>query len=79
MNAAALFLIAAVTWYPAADWKETPDPVANPRARKGGVVRFSGGQGPKSYNAYVDNNTYTAVYVTFPLAATISLSQPINV
>ena len=46
MSAAAIVLLAAVTWYPAADWKETPDPVANPRARKGGVVRFSGGQGP---------------------------------
>ena len=65
MSAAAIVLLAAVTWYPAADWKETPDPVANPRARKGGVVRFSGGQGPKSYNAYVDNNTYTRM--TFDL------------
>ena len=65
MSAAAIALLAAVTWYPAADWKETPDPVASPRARKGGVIRFSGGQGPKSYNAFVDNNTYTRM--TFDL------------
>ena len=61
----ALILIAAATWYPAADWKDEPDPVANPLARKGGTVRFNGAQAPKSYNAYVDNNTYTRM--TFDL------------
>ena len=57
--------VAAETWYPSPDWVERPDPVASPRARKGGTVRFSGGQGPKSYNAYVDNNSYTRM--TFDL------------
>ena len=61
----AMILIAAATGYPAADWKDTPDPVASPRARKGGTVRFNGGQAPKSYNEYVDNNTYTRM--TFEL------------
>ena len=58
-------LAAAATWYPAPGWTERPDPVASPRARKGGTVRFSGGQPPKSYNAYVDNNSYTRM--TFDL------------
>ena len=57
----ALLVIAAATWYPAADWKDEPDPVASPLARKGGTVRFNGAQAPKSYNAYIDNNTYTAM------------------
>ena len=63
MSAAAIALLAAVTWYPAADWKETPDPVASPRARRGGVIRFSGGQGPKSYNAYVDNTHFPSLAI----------------
>ena len=61
----ACLIIAALTWYPAADWKDEPDPVASPLARKGGTVRFNGSQPPKSYNAYVDNNTYTMM--TFEL------------
>ena len=58
-------VLAALAWYPAADWKDEPDPVASPLARKGGTVRFNGGQPPKSYNAYVDNNSYTMM--TFEL------------
>ena len=58
-------VLAALTWYPAPDWKDEPDPVASPLARKGGTVRFNGGQPPKSYNAYVDNNSYTMM--TFEL------------
>ncbi len=52
-------LIAAVTWYPAADWTDQPDPVASPRARQGGVLRFNGSQPPKSFNYYIDCNSYT--------------------
>ena len=61
----ACLIIAALTWYPAADWKDTPNPIANLRARRGGTIRFNGGQPPKSYNAYVDNNSYTTM--TFDL------------
>ncbi len=55
----------ADTVYPSADWRERPDPVASPYAVKGGTLRLNGGQGPKSYNAYTDNNTYT--HMTFSL------------
>ena len=58
-------LMAAATWYPAPGWTERSDPVASPRARRGGILRFSGAQPPKSYNAYVDNNSYTRM--TFDL------------
>ena len=61
----ACLIIAALTWYPAADWKDTPNPIANLRVRRGGTIRFNGGQPPKSYNAYVDNNSYTTM--TFDL------------
>lgn len=54
-------LLMAVTWHPAADWVERPDPLASPRARKGGTIRFNGAQPPKSFNAYVDNNTYSSM------------------
>ena len=54
-------LILAVTWLPAADWTERPDPAADPLARKGGTIRFNGAQPPKSFNAFVDCNTYSAM------------------
>ena len=51
----------AVTWHPAADWAERPDPAASPHARRGGTIRMNGAQPPKSFNAYVDNNTYSSM------------------
>ena len=54
-------VVAAVTWFPAADWTERPDPFASPHARRGGTIRLFGGQPPKSFNAYVDNNNYSAM------------------
>lgn len=62
---AAILLLAAVTWYPATNWVDRSDPAASPRAQKGGTIRFSGAQSPKSYNAYIDNNAYTKM--TFDL------------
>ncbi len=59
MSVATALLVAAVTWYPADDWKDAPDPVASPRATKGGFVRFNGSQPPKSFNCYVDSSSYT--------------------
>ena len=56
-----LAALAAATWYPKAGWTERPDPVASGRARRGGTIRFNGAQPPKSFNAYVDNNTYSAM------------------
>ncbi|MBQ6136469.1 MAG: ABC transporter substrate-binding protein [Kiritimatiellae bacterium] len=50
---------ADMAWFPAGGWTERPDPVASPRARKGGTIRFNGANPPKSLNAYVDNNSYT--------------------
>ena len=54
-------LLAAVVWHPAADWVEKPDPYASSYARRGGTFRLSGAQPPKSFNAYVDNNNYSAM------------------
>ncbi len=61
LAAAALPLLSAadVKWHPSDGWTEPPDPVASPRARKGGTVRFFGANPPKSLNAYVDNNAYS--------------------
>ena len=61
MTVLAALAIAALTWQPAPDWTDRPDPVADVRAVKGGTVRFSGAQPPKSLNAYVDGNSYTAM------------------
>lgn len=64
---AAIFAAAvqAASWYPAPGWAPSPDPAASPSARKGGTLRFNGGQPPKSYNAYVDGSNYTRM--TFEL------------
>ena len=61
MTALAAVLLVALTWHPAADWAERADPAASPRARRGGTIRFNGAQPPKSFNAYVDNNSYSAM------------------
>ena len=45
-------LMVAATWYPAPGWTERPDPVASPRARRGGILRFSGAQPPKVMRVY---------------------------
>ena len=58
---AEFFLLAAVIWHPAADWQERPDPTASAMARRGGTLRLNGGQPPKSFNAYIDNNSYSAM------------------
>ena len=65
MNTICAIVLASLTWYPSTNWVERPDPVASPYAKKGGVLRFNGSQSPKSYNAYIDNNTYTKM--TFDL------------
>lgn len=64
--------LAAVTWYPAADWVDTPDPIASVHAKKGGRVRFYGASAPKSLNAYVDNNSYTIMMFSLMYASLIS-------
>ena len=46
------------TWYPAPGWRDEPDPVASPLARKGGTLRFDGASSPSSFNAYVDSSAY---------------------
>jgi len=61
MSLVACLVAAALTWYPSESWRERPDPVASPAARKGGTIRFNGSQPPKSFNAYVDNNSYSAM------------------
>ena len=59
----ALFLVAlcmrADDVYPKPGWQDAPDPLASPYAERGGILRFSASQPPKSLNAYIDNNTYT--------------------
>ena len=61
----AVLALGALAWHPSSEWVDTPDPVADVRARKGGTIRLNGGQPPKSFNAYVDGNTYTRM--TFDL------------
>jgi microcin C transport system substrate-binding protein len=50
----------ADTTYPTRDWNDTPDPLASPYAYRGGTIRIFAGQYPKSFNYYLDNNTFCA-------------------
>lgn len=65
-------VLAAAVWHPAPDWRDTPDPVASPYARKGGTIRFYGGSNPKSLNAYVDTNTYTSMMFSLMYESLVS-------
>lgn len=40
--------------------QDRPDPIASPRAEKGGEISVFGGQYPKSMNNYLDNNMLSA-------------------
>ena len=61
MSFLAGLLLVGVTWHPATNWVERPDPAASPYARRGGTIRFNGAQPPKSFNAYIDNNSYSSM------------------
>ena len=71
----AVLATAMATWYPAEDWKDEPDPVASPRAIKGGLLRFNGSQPPKSFNYYVDNNNYSSMMFLLMYQPLISLDS----
>lgn len=67
--------LAAVTWYPAPDWVDRPDPVASVHAKKGGRIRFNGASAPESNNAYIDTSSYTSMMFSMmylPLISTDS-------
>ena len=54
-------LSVADTVYPPPGWVDKPNPIASPYAEKGGTLRFSAAQSPKSLNYYIDNNSYTSM------------------
>jgi microcin C transport system substrate-binding protein len=45
--------------FPKPDWKEEPSPYASPYAQVGGTLNYAGNNPPKSFNGYLDNNTFT--------------------
>jgi ABC-type transport system substrate-binding protein len=45
--------------FPKPDWKEEPSPYASPYAQVGGTLTYAGHNPPKSFNGYLDNNTFT--------------------
>ena len=64
------------TWYPAPGWRDEPDPVASPLARKGGTLRFDGASSPSSFNAYVDSSAY--VQMMFSLMYPVLISTDVE-
>lgn len=45
--------------FPKPDWKDQPDPLASPLAEPGGEIVIFPGQSPKSFNYYLDNNSFS--------------------
>ena len=52
--------ISADEFFPKENWKDQPNPLASPDAKVGGEISTYAGQYPKSLNAYLDNNSFTA-------------------
>jgi len=50
----------AVEVFPKPGWRETPNPFASPEAVTGGELTACGFQYPKSFNYYLDNNSFSA-------------------
>jgi microcin C transport system substrate-binding protein len=46
--------------FPADSWKDRPNPLASPMAEPGGSIRIFGSQYPKSFNYYLDNNSFSS-------------------
>ena len=47
--------------FPGPDYKEEPDVCASPYAQPGGTLVYAGNNPPKSFNGYLDNNTFTSM------------------
>lgn len=45
--------------FPGPEWQDLPDPSASPYAVPGGMLVYAGNTPPKSFNGYLDNNTFT--------------------
>jgi microcin C transport system substrate-binding protein len=46
--------------YPLPGWRDRPNPLASPQAVAGGEISIWAGQYPKSFNYYLDNNSFSA-------------------
>lgn len=59
--------------FPGPEWKERPDPCASPYAQPGGTLVYAGNNPPKSFNGYLDNNTFTMMVfaILYPSLLTI--------
>lgn len=64
-------------FFPTSNWRDAPDPIASPDALPGGEIRIAGPQPPKSLNAYLDNNTFSA-QVFGSLYETLLWADPIT-
>lgn len=53
-------LLAADQWFPATNWVDRPSPLTSPDAVPGGELCVFAGQYPKSFNYYLDNNSFSA-------------------
>ncbi len=61
--------------FPGPDWKEEPDPAASPYAEVGGTLVFAGTNPPKSFNSYLDLNTFTNVIFSMMFPSLLSIDQ----
>ena len=63
--------------YPSSDWKDAPNPLASPLAEPGGSIRISASQYPKSFNYYLDNNSFSSDLFSLQFETLLSI-HPVN-
>ena len=61
--------------FPLPDWREHPDPDASRYAQPGGTLIFAGSNPPKSFNGYLDHNTFTMMVFAMMYPTLLSLDS----
>ena len=68
-------LSAAPQKFPAPGWTEEPSIDVSPYARTGGTLVFAGHNPPKSFNGYLDNNTFTSMVFAMLYPSLLSIDS----
>jgi len=66
--------VSAENAFPAPGWEPMPDPLASPHAVRGGSLAAYAGAFPKSFNYYLDNNTFNDLLMSLMFDTLLTLN-----